>query len=76
MFKLIMLTLFSIFAIIYGISLLSVASHGELFGRFTHKIFKWHLPNEKINIQGINELSTCKYCGKPIMKCHLDWFEY
>lgn len=72
MFKLIMLTLFSIFAIIYSISLLSIASHG----RFTHRLFKWHLPNTKIEIHGINEVSTCKYCGKRIMKCHLDWFTY
>lgn len=76
MIKIIMIFLFSAFVIFYGITMLSVASHGKFFGKFTHKILKWHMPNEKMEVRGINVTSTCKYCGKRIMKCHLDWFTY
>lgn len=64
-----------IFCTFFIILLLSGISQGELFGKFTHKLFKWHSPNAKVEIHGINVVSTCKYCGKRIIKCHLDWFE-
>lgn len=36
----------------------------------------WHRPIDKITIIGINLSSTCRYCGKPIVRdSQGNWFE-
>jgi len=45
-----------------------------MLGKLLHKIFGWHLPDNNIEQHGINTVSHCKYCGKEIIKVHLDWF--
>ena len=74
MIKLTLIILFIILTVFYLIIMASTITSGKLFGRSCHKILGWHLPNEEIKILGINQVSTCKYCGKRIIKCHLDWF--
>ena len=74
MIKLVLTMLFMLVAIFYFIAMINIISSGKLFGKTCHKIFKWHLPNENIKISGINLVSTCKYCGRKIIKCHSDWF--
>ena len=74
MIKLVLLMLFIILTVFYLITMTSTITSGKLFGRFCHKILGYHLPNEEIKISGINQVSTCKYCGKKIIKCHFDWF--
>ena len=74
MIKIALIILFIILTVFYLITMTSIITSGKMFGRFCHKILGWHLPNEEIKISGINQVSTCKYCGKKIIKCHLDWF--
>ena len=74
MIKIILLAFFISLIIGYLIGLLSTISSGKIFGSITHKLFGWHVPNNNIEYHGINTVSRCKYCGKKIIKCHLDWF--
>ena len=74
MIKIALIILFIILTVFYLIIMASTITSGKLFGRFCHKILGWHLPNEEIKISGIIQVSTCKYCGKKIIKSHLDWF--
>lgn len=64
MIKLALIILFIILTVFYLITMTSTITSGKLFGRFCHKILGWHLPNEEIKISGINQVSTCKYCGE------------
>lgn len=45
------------------------------FRLFLHKVFGWHAPSKKIGFDGCSLTSTCKYCGKEIMKdSQGNWF--
>lgn len=72
--KLFLLCFLILFVILYIVAMLSVITSGKLFGTLTHKLLGWHLPDENISFDGVNQISHCKYCGKRILKCHMDWF--
>ena len=72
--KFIMMFTFLTLGLFYILAMISMISSGKAFGKLFHKLLGWHLPNKDIELSGINQVSTCKYCGKKIIKCHLDWF--
>lgn len=46
-----------------------------LFKKLFHDILGWHEPTKSFYFDGCNTHSTCKYCGKEIMKdSQGNWF--
>lgn len=74
-----MIAVLVILGVLVGILLLSllwyVTGHPKVMKYIAHDMFGWHKPTEFIYKEGINTISTCKYCGKKIIQdSQGNWF--
>ena len=50
-------------------------SKGRFFKWFYHNILEWHIPNAEERFDGCSFHSTCKICGKEIIRdSQGNWF--
>lgn len=45
------------------------------FRKFLCNVMGWHKPSDNITSDGVNFISTCRYCGKRILQdSQGNWF--
>ena len=69
------ITIVSVFTILFfSISALLYVQFGLLKQLFHDKL-NWHQPTDHVRFDGVSHISTCKHCGKPIVRdSQGNWF--